>query len=198
MRFGKVALAVLLAAAISLGTTFLGERWVAFRSEQTAGVDGGAAELESLPDFALPDPEGRETAIARWAGKVLVLNFWATWCPPCARELPHFSAAQQSLGGRGVQVVGIAVDRPEDVRAFLAERPVNYPILIADAAAVELARRIGNPTQGLPFTAIFDGRGRRVFSHTGELSAADLQAQLERLVEEAAGTSRPDFSAPPS
>lgn len=90
--------------------------------------------------------------------------------------------AQEALAPQGVQFVGIAIDRAEDARAFVAQYPVNYPVLIGNPEAVELSRRLGNRLQGLPFTAIFDRRGRRVFSHTGELGAEDLKASLDALL----------------
>jgi peroxiredoxin len=198
VTFGKVALALLLAGGISIGTTIVGERWIARWQGRASAIEGGAAELESLPPFVLPDLDGRATASASWAGKILVLSYWATWCPPCVRELPRLSAVQRSLGERGVQVVGIAVDRAEDLKSFLADRPVDYPVLIADPEAVELARRVGNRVQGLPFTVIFDGGGHRIFSHTGETSPDYLQAQLERLIGDAPVTRLKDDPIPPS
>lgn len=197
MKFGKVALALLLAAGISIGTALLGERWVALWSGRTAGIAGGAAELKSLPDFVLADAQGRETASTAWAGKILLLNYWATWCTPCTRQLTPLADIRRSLGERGVAVVGIAVDRAADVQAFLAARPLDYPILIATPEAVELARRLGNPVQGLPFTVLFDARGRRVFSQVGALDVEALRAQLARLLGDLPDTARPEAATAP-
>jgi hypothetical protein len=90
--------------------------------------------------------------------------------------------AQEALGAQGVQFVGIAIDRAEDARSFISQYPVNYPVLVGNPDAVELSRRLGNRLQGLPFTVIFDRRGRRVFSRTGELGAEELKTQLDRLL----------------
>jgi thiol-disulfide isomerase/thioredoxin len=179
---GRLGLVLLLAASISIGVAYLGERLLASRTGEALGPVGGAAQLETLPDFRLPDPQGREAASSVWAGKVLVLNFWATWCPSCQREMALLAGAQETLRGRGVQVVGIAIDRASDVAAWLARSPVGYPILIGNPDAVELSRSLGNRTLGLPFTAIFDRDGARVYGRTGELARADLYAQLERLL----------------
>jgi thiol-disulfide isomerase/thioredoxin len=190
-KAGRLGLVLLLAASISIGVAYLGERLLAARTGEATGPVGGAAQLETFPDFSLPDPQGRETASSVWAGKVVVLNFWATWCPSCQRETALLADAQETLRGRGVQVVGIAIDRAPDVAAWLALHPVGYPILIGNPDSVELSRSLGNRTLGLPFTAIFDRKGVRVFGRTGELTGADLQAPLERLLPPEADTTHP-------
>lgn len=134
------------------------------------------APLHHLPDFQLPDLDGRQRSSRAWAGKVVVLNFWATWCPPCLRELPILDAAQQQYPD--LQVVGIAIDDPEEVRRFLAEHPVRYPVLLGDVAAIDLSRRLGNRLQGLPFTAVFDRDGHRVQARIGEVTARFLEEFL--------------------
>lgn len=199
MNAGKVVAVTLLAAGISVGTAVFSERWLAHLQSRPPGSPGGADQLQTLPDFRLPDLKGREVASSTWAGKILILNYWATWCPPCVREMPLFIRAQDALGKRGVQFVGVAVDRDRDVEAFVARYPVNYPVLIGNPEAVELSRRLGNRLQGLPFTVIFDRRGRRVFSRIGELSAEELGAQLNVLLGDvsAATMSQPASANPP-
>jgi thiol-disulfide isomerase/thioredoxin len=187
----KVIGVTLLAGGISVGTALFGERWFGRESAEPEGVAGGTAPLRTLPDLRLPDLTGREVASTAWAGKVLVIHYWASWCPPCVNELPLLNRAQQELGDQGVQVVGIAVDRAADVRAFVTRYPVNYPILIADPAAVELSRRLGNRVLGIPFTVIFDRYGHRVFSHVGEVEATRLQAQLEHILNGTSGAASP-------
>jgi thiol-disulfide isomerase/thioredoxin len=178
----KVVLATLLAGGISIGTAILGERWLAEGTRVGAKAPASGAQLTTLPDFRLPDLRGQEVASNLWAGRILVINYWASWCPPCVREMPTLIRAQEELGSQGVQVVGIAIDRAEDARSFVSQYPVNYPILVGNPDAVELSRRLGNRFQGLPFTVIFDRRGRRVFSRTGELGAEELKGQLDRLL----------------
>jgi thiol-disulfide isomerase/thioredoxin len=187
----RVVGVTLLAAGISIGTALFGEHWLARERPAEDGGSGGAAQIQILPDFRLPDLDGHEVASTAWAGKVLVLNYWASWCPPCVSEMPLFVRTQEALGGRGVQFVGVAIDRPTDVKGFIARNPVNYPILIGDPEAVEMSRRLGNRLLGMPFTVIFDRRGQRVFSRIGEITGAELQAQLDRLVD-AAATPVPD------
>jgi thiol-disulfide isomerase/thioredoxin len=188
MNPAKVVLVTLLAGGISIGTAILGERWLAEGPRLGAKGLGQGSQLSTLPDFSLPDLSGREVASGTWAGQILVINYWASWCPPCVREMPMMIRTQEALGAQGVQFVGIAIDRAEDARTFVSQYPVNYPVLVGNPDAVELSRRLGNRLQGLPFTVIFDRRGRRVFSRTGELGAEELKAQLDTLLGIAPGT----------
>jgi thiol-disulfide isomerase/thioredoxin len=198
MNGGRVALAVLLAAGISIGTAFVGERWIAGRPGAGSGAHPNADELATLPAFELPDPRGRAVASGVWAGKLLVVHYWATWCQSCLDELPLLAGVQESLRGRGVQVVGIAIDRAADVQSFLALHPVGYQVLIGNPESVELARRLGDRTLGLPFTAIFDRQGRRVFDQTGPMTPAALRAQLDLLLGRDPDPGHPDAPEPPA
>ena len=184
MTTGKVVLVTILAGTLSVGLALLGQRWlgegkpleIRLPSLQHTPRD----LLQSLPEFRLPSPEGREIPSSTWAGKLLVLNFWATWCPPCLREMPILAEAHESH--REVQVVGIAIDDREDVVRFLAEHPVSYPVLIGDTDAIEMSRRLGNRLQGLPFTVIFDRQGRRVHSQVGEITRSALEKHIAALL----------------
>jgi thiol-disulfide isomerase/thioredoxin len=182
MSTTKVILVTVLAGGISIGAAIYGQRWLgdARHATTTAALVGDRAD--SLPDFRLPDLEGREIASAEWAGKVLVINYWASWCPPCVREMPTLIRAQQAHDPGHFRVVGIAIDEQDAVEHFLVDHPVNYAILMGNPDAVEMSRRLGNRMQGVPFTVIFDRGGRRVFSQVGEVSAATLDAQLAPLL----------------
>lgn len=186
MKALKVILVTVIAGGISIGTAIVGQRWVDFEDSvgdrQAARSERRTDPLQTLPDFRLTDLEGREVASNAWAGKVLVLNFWATWCPPCLSEIPRFVEIQERLRESGVQFVGIAVDQIEDVRAFVAEQPVNYPLLIATPEVLELSVQLGNRLEVLPFTVIFDRHGRRVHGQIGELSAEELAEYLDPLL----------------
>lgn len=180
----KVVLVTVLAGGISIGAAILGERWLAGDSALGSKPREPGSQLATLPAFSLRDLNGREIASNTWFGQILVINYWASWCPPCVREMPMLIRAQEALGPKGVQFIGIAVDRAEDARTFVTQYPVNYPVLVGSPDAVELSRRLGNRLQGLPFTVIFDRNGRRVFSRTGELSTEELMAQLDGLLGE--------------
>jgi thiol-disulfide isomerase/thioredoxin len=176
----KVLAVTVLAGSVSIGLALFGERWLEVDDDGAEtprrGVQQGT--LDSLPDLRLPNLEGRELSSSNWAGKVVVLNFWATWCPPCLREMPLLDEWQQTYENQGLQVVGIAIDRAEEVAAFLDDNAVSYPILIGTPDSVETARNLGNRTGGLPFTVGFDPLGRRIFSHTGELDANLLEQEV--------------------
>ncbi len=178
----RVALVIVLTGGISIGVAVIGQRWIDQPSSETGSPIRSSAPLQTLPEFGLPDLDGHEVASTAWADKVVIINYWASWCPPCVREIALFVQTQQQLGEAGVQVVGIAVDRLDDVKTFLADHPINYPILMANPEAIALAKRLGNRVEGLPFTVIFDRRGRRVFSRTGEVTATELMTQLDALV----------------
>jgi thiol-disulfide isomerase/thioredoxin len=179
---GKVILVTVLAGALSLGAAIFGQRWLDLeRAKSPSGVRG-AGTLQSLPDFQLPDLTGRQIQSSTWAGKVLVLNFWATWCPPCRRELPLFVEVQKRYGATDLQVVGIAIDAKDEVKGYLSQHPVNYPILIGDTQAIELSRQLGDRLEGLPFTVIFDRFGKRMYSQLGEVTHSILQEQLVPLL----------------
>jgi thiol-disulfide isomerase/thioredoxin len=129
------------------------------------------------------DPVHKRNVSELILAKDLVVNYWASWCPPCVREMPMFIRAQEALRDNGVQFVGIALDRVQDVENFLIDHPVNYPILIGNTEAVALSKQLGNRIEGLPFTVIFDRQGRRVFSRIGEVTSEDLKTQIDALTE---------------
>lgn len=183
MNTTRVVLATVLAGGISIGTAIIGQRWLSKSPHELALAERGVAEINRLPEFRLPDLSGREVPSSDWAGKILVVNYWASWCPPCVREMPMFIRAQEALRDNGVQFVGIALDRVQDVENFLIDHPVNYPILIGNTEAVALSKQLGNRIEGLPFTVIFDRQGRRVFSRIGEVTSEDLKTQIDALTE---------------
>ena len=132
--------------------------------------------------LVLPDADGHQQALSQWRGKVLVVNFWATWCAPCREEMPRFVAAQARDGAKGLQFVGIAVDDPAKVREFAREVNVNYPTLIGGYGAIELSKTLGNDLAALPFTVVVDRAGRVVDTQLGPLKEAKLDALLSRLL----------------
>lgn len=183
MNLAKVLVVTILAGSLSIGIALYGERWLDVETSAPGASKAAARGLAgTLPDLRLPDLSGREVSSDSWTGKVVVLNYWATWCPPCLREMPMLVELQRTYDSGELQVIGIAIDQPEQVQRFLAEHEVNYPILLGGTEAIEAAHQLGNRTQGLPFTVIFDSLGRRVFSQTGEISAATLRAELLPLL----------------
>ncbi|NOU23855.1 MAG: TlpA family protein disulfide reductase [Methyloglobulus sp.] len=127
-----------------------------------------------LPEFSLPDLSGKQHSIKEWQGKVLVINFWATWCPPCLKEMPEFEAMQNEFSNRGLQFIGIALDDADPVKEFIASNKITYPILLGEDQGTKLAHDLGNIVNTVPFTVIVDKKGLVVKSHMGELSREQL------------------------
>lgn len=131
---------------------------------------------------SFPDLNNKEQAFSQWRGRVVVLNFWATWCPPCRTEIPDFVKVQEKLAARGLTIVGLAIDTHDKVQAFADEMAINYPILIGDTRAMDLAKAAGNRLGGLPYTVILDRQGKIVASEIGGLTAAKLEALVTPLL----------------
>ena len=137
-------------------------------------------QVDALPSFSYPDLQGRQRSSEEFSDKVIVLNFWATWCPPCRKETPAFVALQK-LYGSDVQFIGIAIDDEEPVREFADSYGVNYPLLLGDVEAVSLSRSLGNRYEGLPFTVVTAPGGKVVLRHTGGLERDQLEPLLQEL-----------------
>ena len=136
----------------------------------------------ALVGTTLPDPDGKDQPLSQWKGKVLVVNFWATWCAPCREEMPMFMRFQQNLGPKGLQFVGIAVDQPDKVKQFAGELQLNYPALIGGYGAMELSKTLGNTVMALPFTVIVDREGRVAHTQLGALKETQLTGILDKLL----------------
>jgi thiol-disulfide isomerase/thioredoxin len=126
------------------------------------------------PAFSLPDLEGTPREFAEWDGKHRLLNFWATWCAPCRREIPLLKAFQDQHGADGFQVLGIAVDFPEQVTSYAAETEFNYPILIGQQEAMAVAESSGIEFIGMPFTMFVAKDGEYIGAYIGELHQSHL------------------------
>ena len=134
-----------------------------------------------ITSFTLPDTSGVNQALGQWRGKVLVVNFWATWCPPCREEMPEFSRLSVKYAAKNVQFVGISIDTLNNVLNFQKTNPVKYPLLIGTMDSVQSTVPLGNSAQGLPFTAIFDQAGKLHSVKLGKLSEDDLEHRLQEL-----------------
>jgi len=136
---------------------------------------------QQRPEFAMLDLDGELRNIRDWDGQVVLLNFWATWCPPCLEEIPDFIEVQEQMQDRGLQIIGIAVDNEEDVRQFVDDMGMNYTVMVGEYEAIELSQKYGNSIGGLPFSAIIDKNGKITHTITGELSKKRLISILKQL-----------------
>lgn len=133
---------------------------------------------DRLPDFSLKNREGNATSITTWAGKSLVINFWATWCAPCRREIPLLQDVSRKWSARDVAVVGIAVDHRDQVVAYADELKIGYPLLIGEQDALDVAAAFGVESPVFPFTVFTDRRGEVVALYVGELHQAEADLIL--------------------
>lgn len=128
--------------------------------------------------FQLEDLDHHPRTLADWQGKTLLINFWATWCPPCRQEIPLLIKAEQRYASRGVEVIGIAVDDPQAVRAFSAKMHINYPVLLGEDQAVELLKQAGDGQGLLPYSVLLSTKGKVVATQVGAFDKSTLQHDL--------------------
>ncbi|MFQ5659034.1 MAG: peroxiredoxin family protein [Gammaproteobacteria bacterium] len=134
------------------------------------------------PDFSLADVNGRMHHISEWDGRVVALNFWATWCPPCLKEIPEFIKLQAQYRDRGLQFIGIALQRPEDVTEFMQTQGMNYPVLAGERAVIKITKSYGNDIGALPYTVIVDRNGRIAFTKFGQLTGETAERVIAALL----------------
>jgi len=130
----------------------------------------------------LINPQGGAPTLEQWRGRVLVVNFWATWCAPCREEIPVFVRLQERHGPRGLQFVGIAFDQPDKVADFAREFRVNYPLLLGGLDTMELLREAGNRAGVLPYTLVIDRQGKVVSREPGGLKEGRLEGLVQPLL----------------
>lgn len=176
------AVALLAAVAIaSAGAGYALSQW--WRS---GSVPGRAQDSRAVADavFAarLTDLKGGVQTLAPWRGRVLVVNFWATWCAPCREEIPIFVRMQERYGAQGLQFVGIAIDQADPVGEFAREFRVNYPLLLGGLETLELVRLAGNRAGVLPYTLLIDRSGNLAARELGGLKEARLEGLIEPLL----------------
>ncbi len=167
---------------------------IARPAPSTAAPDPGEARdqpsrpvPDTLPDFQLPDRDGVPRSLSHWKGRPLLVNFWATWCAPCRREIPLLNQLRRQRAEQGLEVVGIAVDFREPVLKYAAEIAIDYPLLIGEQGGLDAVDAFG-AAMAFPFSVFSDRRGRIVALKVGELHADEAAFILDRVREIDAGT----------
>ncbi|HMW17609.1 MAG TPA: TlpA disulfide reductase family protein [Accumulibacter sp.] len=127
----------------------------------------------------LPDLAGQQQSFAQWRGKILVVNYWASWCAPCVEEMPAFSRLQERYAAQGVQFVGVGIDDPNNMLTFVKKTPVSYPLLVAELG---LGQQAGQQVKGLPYTLIIGREGTLVGSRLGRFDEAALEKVLRQAL----------------
>jgi thiol-disulfide isomerase/thioredoxin len=165
----KILVVLVLVAAAAAGY------WL---QQRTADEPAAAYEDRQI-SFALPDLNGDMRDLAEWEGKTRLVNFWATWCAPCRREIPLLKEMQARHGADGLQVIGVAVDYQEDVAAYAESAEFNYPILIGQEDAMAAAETSGMDFVGLPVTMLVSPDGALIKIHMGEI----MESHIEQIVD---------------
>ena len=137
---------------------------------------------QNMSEFTLPDLTGVKHNITEWQGNVIVLNFWATWCPPCQKETPLFVDLQEEYGNKGVQFIGVAIDDPEKVVDFVDTYGVNYPMLVGAEDAITIAKQYGNRFGSLPYTVVINRQGKISHIQYGELKRDVAEKTINTLL----------------
>jgi thiol-disulfide isomerase/thioredoxin len=148
-------------------------------SAPAAGVPAKLAE--HIPVFTLADTMNHPRTLQDWPDRALIVNFWATWCAPCRREIPLLKRIQQEHGAEGFQVIGIAVDFREQVLEYATQMQIDYPVLIGEQDALDAAAAFGVDAIGFPFTVFSDRQGRIITAHVGELTAPQADVILDAV-----------------
>lgn len=150
---------------------------------ESSALQLSGGEPQWLPAVNLPDLSGKERTLDEWKGKTLVVNFWATWCPPCRKEIPAFNRIQQAYKDRGVQFIGIALDDSEAIEQFLKIIPIDYPVLVGgDDNGARAAHAFGNAEGVLPYTVFVTREGKIHSQVSGGLSESATEKTLNEML----------------
>lgn len=168
---------ILLAAALAGLAGYAASSWLHQRPRAESLVVGS-----QRLDFELPDINGAPKRLSAHDGKVILLNFWATWCGPCREEIPMLGQFQTEYGAAGVQVVGVALDDSAAVQRFIKKTPLNYPTLLGEMATLNIGRIYGNHRGVLPYSVVIDRSGAIRSVHIGQLSREQLEESMLPLL----------------
>ncbi len=185
MRQHKLLIRLTLLALLAAAAGYFSGQWLFSRdSVEAVQTDPGdtATARPRRPDVSLSDLDGRVRQLSEWDGKLVFVNFWASWCPPCRAEIPDFVDLQRQYGEQGLQFVGIAIDTAEEVGKFLSKVPINYPVLLGQEAGFKAATAFGNGDGALPYTAVVNRQGEVVFVRKGMLKRAEAEALIKAWI----------------
>ncbi len=138
--------------------------------------------IKALFDNPWKTPDGKTVDTNSWRGKVLVVNFWASWCPPCVEEMPTLDQLQAEFLPQNVLFVGIGIDSPSNIRQFLEMTPVSYPVVIGGLEGSALSKQLGNAQGALPYTIIIDAKGKATSSKLGKISEEELRKAIKSAI----------------
>ena len=173
---------LLLATSVAALGTGIAAYWLQGKNEAESISQSPQNDLQpNLWEQVFETPTGTKFELASLRAKPLLINFWATWCPPCVEELPLLDRFFVENQSNGVQILGLAVDKVEAVSAFLRKTPLSFPIAITGANGISLSKSWGNLSSGLPFSILLDANGRIMQRKMGKLNGSDLSTWLTAL-----------------
>ena len=196
MNRGTIIAGLVAVAGLALAAGYLASRHLAPAGSRGPAAPAGTpasapatarAIPDTRPEFSLVDSNGVRRSISEWDGQPLLINFWATWCPPCRREIPLLNSLRKEYGPRGFEVIGIAVDFRDDVLAYMKSTPIDYPMLIGEQDGIDVAGAFGVTDIYYPFTVFTDRRGRVVTIKVGELHEREAKSILATVSDVDAG-----------
>ena len=175
-------------ALVSLAAGIFSAQWLGGGDSTTPPTPASTAigVPEHRLDFTLQDLNDQPRQLSEWDGKVVLLNFWATWCPPCRKEMPDFIELREEIGEQGFEVIGVALDRAGPVQNFIDEIGVEYPILLAEQEGITIMLRYGNQLATLPYSVIIDQSGQVVEAFRKEVNKQQLLTIIKPLLEQTA------------
>ncbi len=178
----RILLQVLIIAISAAGGFYASQLYSAHSRDVINLADSNQAQQPRRPDFSLPDLNGKMQSINNWNGKVIMVNFWASWCPPCRREIPGLNRLYKNYQKQGFVILGVALDDAQSVRNFLDPLEINYPILLGEKGGINISNAYGNELGALPFTVIINRKGHIIRAHPGELSYKQAEALITPLL----------------
>lgn len=182
-KFKQILLYFLVAViALGAGSFFRSLLSDAYQTELTGEESQRGAK--AILEASLPDLQGENQAVSQWLGKVMVVNFWATWCTPCQEEIPEFIEAQKKYGDQGLIFVGIAIDQPDKVKMFSQEFGINYPVLVGSFNTWSLLEAAGNRMSALPYTVVLNRSGEIADTYLGRVNLKKLEKTVTPLLKE--------------
>ncbi|BAN24120.1 TlpA family protein disulfide reductase [Caballeronia insecticola] len=182
MNTSRILAALVVAVAATIGGFYAGHFFT--DSNTVAATPSGASAgnaVDQLWKATPPGAEGTSQPLAAFKGRPVVVNFWASWCGPCVKEMPTLSAMQRDYEKKGVTFIGLGVDSEKNVNDFLKKVPVGYPVYVTGFGGADLARSFGNNAGGLPFTVVIDSKGAIRSTKLGEVDPAELKHTLDNL-----------------